>query len=900
MVSQNSSLPKCGASLTRQLARDRAQLIERIALQHRHVGLLFEGTDHHYSLNQKIETIQLNEIIRQYALISRITGNDLYSRIVRQTIVELRKRSLISPISSVLLREGFWDSVQTGMGSFAGGLDKVLKKIGLKKEPEGWEEAQRIFQNIAEKEGHKIVKDLVKAIEDETKDLETGLGSKPDDSVFPYNKNREVFFSGANTIASVYDSVVAATKKDSGEEGYLPVDVANQIIEQLRVITQKYIADTEREKGGMYASFGGGAAEEGLKGTPTGESNWMLMNMPLLMEQDKEEKDEGGKLDADKEYEKIMKGQKSPVVKRMGSLKAPLVIAGVGAALGALGWVAYQPWFHDMVLKFLGISKTTSWTEPDKVKSAISTTIKGGGPTDFGKVVSGEGGLAKQVTRLAGEGKPWSLVGKQASLDDLRAAAMDIGGGDMDKGLKGIAALTKDRGNPAEAFDWMKKALTSPDSVGVTDASSDGSLWKLFAGGTARAGGTAAHAMPGGGIFSVGIGNKLQGMLTKQLVKTVTKEVVKGAVKTGTTGAAASAIGMMTGAAPILAGMGVAAVGAGATLAYIRHRAKKKSRMGTLNDLLGKLDLLDPIPVTGVEPAGDKDTVVTITLHNPEEAAGPEEEKKEGWRSHLPLLNETTEVEITGLEGDPELEDTGGVAKFNLQSVSLDITPSVDDLVQIPFVEKGITDFLPDLDLAGPDVTVKIIDKRTKEDIPEEPPPEEAPPQPINPEEIAKKGKHAVVVFTPDGANIWRILKKVTYRKYASDAKKSEDKDAPEFADRYAKYDSILTKLRADGVFVNTDDVERELSKISSGHDGKEHRVTYTRTRKNKKTGETTKRKSSTGGLYSWWLLKRCWCHSQEYPWSSRFSPSPKPSGLHHYLSGRFKFITCITGQGVG
>ena len=121
------------------------------------------------------------------------------------------------------------------------------------------------------------------------------------------------------------------------------------------------------------------------------------------------------------------------------------------------------------------------------------------------------------------------------------------------------------------------------------------------------------------------------------------------------------------------------------------------------------------------------------------------------------------------------------------------------------------------------------------------------PPIPVKPATIAK-GNHAVVVFDDVGAEIWRILKKKTYRKYASDARKSKDKDASKFASRYKDYDSILSSLRADGVFVNTGEIESELSKISSGPQGKKWRAEYTRTRKSRKTGKTTRKKSVTGG----------------------------------------------------
>ena len=268
--------------------------------------MLFEATGRRESLDRKIEIMQLNEILYHHNLYNRIMGEDLYSRIVRLTITELREKGLVAE-GSILLTEGFWDSVQSGIGNFAGGVDKVLKKVKLKKEPKGWEEAQRVFQKIAKQEGNKVVQDLVKAIEDETTSTESGIGSKPEDQVFPVNKNRGPFFSGVNTIASTYDTIVAATEKEPNTEGHLPVEVANEIIEQLRIVVQKYIADTEREKGGMYASFGGGDAKQAKE-----ISEAAHLPLPLIVEQEKKpaegEEASEEEVDVDAEWEKMMRG----------------------------------------------------------------------------------------------------------------------------------------------------------------------------------------------------------------------------------------------------------------------------------------------------------------------------------------------------------------------------------------------------------------------------------------------------------------------------------------------------------------------------------------------------------------------------------------------------------------
>ena len=826
---------KCNAKLTRSLYVERKRLIEELAISQKSIALLTESAPTRQNLDAKIEFMQLNEILYPYFLSNKAMGNDLYKRIVRQTIAELKESGLIE-LDSPLLTEGFWDSVQAGIGNFAGGIDKVLKKIKLKKEPKGWEQAQRVFTKVAEKEGNKVVRDLVDAIEAETASTETGLGSKDKDAQFPVNKNQEVFFSGVNTIASTYDTVVAATEKEPGSDGYMPVEVANEIIEQLRIIVQKYMADTEREKGGMYATFGGGDSGRGKEvKTFEGEDD-----EEVLTEQDEEAaegQDAGEEIDPDEEYEKIMRGQDSPVFKRMTSLKAPLVIAGIGAALGALGWVANQPWFQDFIVDLLGLKPETTETKVVMQQIEEKYMESNSELKNLGSIKSGGGGLAQQTSRLMGLDSGTNLMGSDASIGDLRDAAMKAGGGDLDQGLKNIAELTRGRGNPDAAYDWMKKAIETPDVVGVEDVDAEGSLWKLFSGGTARGGGIASRAnFPGKDVFSVGIGNKLNQVIIKQTIKTITREVPKKiAVRVGG-GGAATAVAMMSGAAPVLAGIGLSTVVAGAALAAIRQRGKTKSRMGTLNGLLQQLQTLPPAPAPDVDVAEDEESVVTITLHDSDKGV-----KAENWRMFMPVLNERTEVEVTGLSGTAELEDTGGIARFTLDPVSKDVFPRVTKASEIPKVVQGIRDMLPDLDLASDKVAVKIIDKRTKPDIPEEPPENETPPVKVDPVQIAK-GDNAVVVFDPGAAKVFRILKKITFKAYADDARRSGDKDAPEFADRHARYDGILAKLKADGVFVNSDGLEAELAKISSGKDGEEYRVSYTRTRGDKK------RKSTTGG----------------------------------------------------
>ncbi len=777
-----------GASLTTRLREERETILFELARREKSLRLLFEssGNPHLAEVALQLELIQLNEFIAPHSKLLRSTGLDLRGRIIERTVTEIQEYYNLTDAEADLLREGFWDSVQAGIGSFAGGADKILKKIGIKKEPEGYEQAQAIFKKVAEDEANTVIRDLVAKINDETENQEADLGVGKSGQQFPVNKHSEVFQSGVNTVASVYDSIVDAYKnKEEGDDGYLPVEAVNEIIQQLRIVVQKYMTDTEREKGGMYVSFGGGSGN-----TDEGDA---YEGAQVLDEAD----DEAGDIDPDKEYEKIMRGQESPVFKRMSSMKAPAVIAAGGLAVGAMAFLANQPWFQDLVVKLLGLEGPAP--APQMEEMIVSQPQF----TNLGDVQSGEG-ITQFFSRTVG-----ADLGPNASTDDFLAVAKKVGGGNLDQGLQTIAGMTEGTGDPEAALSALRGLAESGESMKI------GNFFKKA---------TEVSGV-GGTIFAIPTGPVIAKSITKKIIKGVVKQGAKTAVGTG----AGAAVAFMTGAAPVLAGLGISAVVAGAALAGIRHRAKKKSRMGVLQDLLGMLNEIEPKPVT-VGPAQD-DVTVDIVLKN------------ESYSLASALFGEQTTVKAAGISGlDPE-----GKALFDLEPVPLDKVPfGVKDLEPIPDIRKGIEAALDGLDLDSDSVTVTVDDQRKEDDDgPIDPPVK--PPVPVKPAQIAK-GQHAVCVFTEkDGAEVWRILKKVTYRKYASDAKKSGDEDAPKFLERYKNYDSILDQLRADGVFVDTPELEKELTKISSGPQGDQYKATYTRTRKGK-DGKPTRKKSVTGG----------------------------------------------------
>ena len=112
------------------------------------------------------------------------------------------------------LNEGAWESIKYGLSKL--GRYKAGGKITGKGKID--QEAGAKIQKIIDKKGNEMINKLNADIKEKNPE-------------FPNNKKGEDFLNTVIEIAAVYDSVVAATKKDPKEEGFLPVDAANIIIE---------------------------------------------------------------------------------------------------------------------------------------------------------------------------------------------------------------------------------------------------------------------------------------------------------------------------------------------------------------------------------------------------------------------------------------------------------------------------------------------------------------------------------------------------------------------------------------------------------------------------------------------------------------------------------------------
>jgi len=122
------------------------------------------------------------------------------------------------------LDEGAWETIKYGLSKLgrykAGG--KIFGKGKITKK------AEDKVRSILNKESNKLLRGLDNQIREIAPE-------------FPNDKKRITFLRAAITIGQLYDSIVGATKKKDGEEGYMPIDAANTIIADLRELVKKYL-----------------------------------------------------------------------------------------------------------------------------------------------------------------------------------------------------------------------------------------------------------------------------------------------------------------------------------------------------------------------------------------------------------------------------------------------------------------------------------------------------------------------------------------------------------------------------------------------------------------------------------------------------------------------------------
>jgi hypothetical protein len=408
------------------------------------------------------------------------------------------------------INEGVWEKIKYGLSKL--GRYKANGKI-LGKGKVDQEAAEKI-KAIIEKKGNELIAQLDAQI-------------KETNPKFPNNEKEVDFLNTILGISAVYDSIIAATQKGPNDEGYMPVDAANGVINDLREYVKKFL-DVD-----LTAVYSVVDEIEGNTLELTEEEEQMINETWELNENLVE--DEASNV---RTQLQAKRGQgddfDSERMKTLKSNKLPLVLAGIGTSLGALGWMAQTDWFKTWLEGLLGGDKTI--TEPDVIQQ-----ITGGAPDSNG-MLHWMGQIDGHEMKTGADVQ--QFIDKYGA-DNVKHMFDGNGGGSPDTQIQQLQQL-------------------------VSGENANKPVGELF-----NKGDNTYGSMKGGqNLFGI---SKAASFLASIVVKKGISQVVKGA---GTALAASlSSIGS------VLVPIGIGLISAGALVKLMRMKGQKQSRAKTLNDL---------------------------------------------------------------------------------------------------------------------------------------------------------------------------------------------------------------------------------------------------------------------------------------------------------------------------
>ena len=378
-----------------------------------------------------------------------------------EKLEKLENNKLLSESNLLLEKASLWDKIKYQMGRL--GRYKADGKIfGKSKTDQEW--AAKIAR-LVDKKGNEAIKEL---------DTQIKVANSKGKGEFPNNQDPEIFLGIVESIATVYDSIVAATKMDPKEKGYMPIDAANKVIEDMRTYVKKYLDVDVNWTGSIFDS------EE--------EKDELIIDE---ITEDRS-KDVRKKLQSKvgKDSEKI----DSKRMKTLKSWKLPMALLGTGASFGALSWLIH----------YLFDPQEITTMSPEEV---TSTTQEG-----LGNIQPGEG-----MTQIMNRTLDMDLS-PSSDPDDVVSALSKIGGGDPQVGVDIITQKGGIFADPVAAKATLTELVANPHGHGDN-------LGQVFQGdwaGTGKAAGDTLVTVPGG---------TLKGMIIRSVIKWVSKKTVIGGSK---------------------------------------------------------------------------------------------------------------------------------------------------------------------------------------------------------------------------------------------------------------------------------------------------------------------------------------------------------------------------------
>ena len=266
------------------------------------------------------------------------------------------------------------------------------KCVGKNKELEA---SRKKVDDLINKEANAKIKELIGNIKEYVPE-------------FPNNESSEKFLDTLLHIAKFYDGIIAATKKDKEDSEFMPIDLANELINDLREYV-KHVLDAELKS--SYTTFNEAEEEDNSIGDIENYDRRRKKELLQLR----------SKIPADEEE------FSSERMKTLRSWKLPLALFGVGGALGGLSWLL------------------------DLLKDKA----------DFLYVLKGEG--MTQILNRAGERGGWGLpkLGPDSPLSDVTKYITKVGEGNYETGIDRLAAdngMFQDPNAAQEALSQMSNA----------------------------------------------------------------------------------------------------------------------------------------------------------------------------------------------------------------------------------------------------------------------------------------------------------------------------------------------------------------------------------------------------------------------------------------------------------
>lgn len=455
----------------------------------------------------------------------------------------------ITPTEFKQINEDAWEKAKYYMSKL--GRYKAGGKIFGQRKTE--KEAAIKIKDILLKKGNEMIKKL-------------------DDSIntanpkFPNNEKEELFLQTVLQIAAVYDSIVAATKKNPDEDGYLPVDAANIVIEDLAEYVKKFldvdirasysIMDSKEPASDEYGINEDEMSDEAPDEAPDASTPLKASNVRAGLQTSR---GDGEQRDSQR-------------MDTLNSKRLPMTLVGIGASLGAFSWLVNTDWFRGLYEHVINIPGQVGH---DAVTGEVSKHL--------GNVKAGDG-LTQTLNAVN-----HTNLNLQSSPEELLNQCKILGGGDVNKGIEAMTAKDGMFVNPVGAKSVLQEIARNPHGHG-------NNLGEIFKGNWA---GTGKEA---GDLLVTHEGGQLSRLITVTIMKAIPTIAAKTAIRIG------AGYGVAHGLGAILGPIGIGLVLSGILVQAMRMKGRKSSRAKTLKDLLDSLQPLNGTPENPIvitEPSQD-------------------------------------------------------------------------------------------------------------------------------------------------------------------------------------------------------------------------------------------------------------------------------------------------------